>query len=143
MKSFALITAALLVSEFLPASAVGDDALSQLFTTRWLRVATALIGQFPDGGATYKGMAEITYQDDRLQLVKHIENKAITAEGKVERANPGETNVLRFRWPEHEETCLVSIDLDNYSRLSCYWTEQGTDHKQPGLEAYFSTETWP
>jgi hypothetical protein len=142
MKSFALITAALLVSEFLPASAVGDDAEPAVYYTL-APGSYALIGQFPDGGATYKGMAEITYQDDRLQLVKHIENKAITAEGKVERANPGETNVLRFRWPEHEETCLVSIDLDNYSRLSCYWTVQGTDHKQPGLEAYFSTETWP
>jgi hypothetical protein len=102
-----------------------------------------LIGQFPDGGEAYQGTAQITYRDGRLQLVKHIEDKAITAEGKVERADPGEADVLRFRWPDHEETCLVSIDLDNYARLSCYWIVTGTEHKKPGLEAYFSTETWP
>ena len=103
----------------------------------------ALIGQLPDGGSPYKGEAEITYADGRLHLVKRVDGKPITAEGTVERADPGEADVLRFRWPGHEETCLVRLDLDNYSRLSCYWTVNGSKHRKPGLEAYFPTEAWP
>jgi hypothetical protein len=142
MKTITAIATVLMISVIAPASVVGDDeelsVYYDLVPDRY-----ALIGQLPDGGAAYQGTAEITYLDSRLQLVKHIENKAITATGKVERADPGESYVLRFRWPEHEETCLVSVDLDNYGRLSCYWIVKGTDHKKPGLEAYFSTETWP
>jgi hypothetical protein len=132
----------LLVAGLLSASAAGRDEEPSMYYTL-VPGRYALIGQFPDGGTVYQGTAEITYQDGRLELVKHIEDKAITAEGEVESANPGESKVLRFRWPEHKETCLVSVDLDNYGRLSCYWIVTGTDHKKPGLEAYFSTETWP
>jgi hypothetical protein len=38
---------------------------------------------------------------------------------------------------------LVNGDLDNYSRLTCYWYANRAAHKRPGLEAYFPTETWP
>lgn len=99
-----------------------------------------LIGQFPDGGATYKGTAEITDRNGRLHLVKHIDGKDVTAEGTVERAAPGEADVLRFKWTGHAATCLVGSDLDNYSRLTCYWTINGAEHKRPGLEAYFPAE---
>ncbi|UUT21874.1 hypothetical protein [Pseudomonas sp. T8] len=103
----------------------------------------ALIGQEPDGGATYSGNAEIRYQDGTLTLVKTINGTTTTATGKVERASIAEADVLRFYWPSHSSTCLLRGDLDNYSRLSCYWIDNGVEHKRPGLEAYFPTETWP
>jgi hypothetical protein len=102
----------------------------------------ALIGQLPDGGPAYKGTAEITDRNGRFHIVKHVDGKDITAEGTVERAKIGERDVVRFRWPGHAETCLVGSDLDNYSRLTCYWTVDGAEHKKPGLEAYFPIETW-
>ena len=40
-------------------------------------------------------------------------------------------------------TCLVSGDLDNYARLTCYWWHEGSDMKRPGLEAMFPTANWP
>jgi hypothetical protein len=39
-------------------------------------------------------------------------------------------------------TCPVSSDLDNFGRLSCLWVVEGQQHRAPGLEVYFSTETW-
>jgi hypothetical protein len=102
-----------------------------------------LIGKEPDGGPTYSGTAVIRYENQALTLVKTIDGKTTTATGKVERATMAEADVLRFSWPVHNATCLVRGDLDNYSRLSCYWTRDGVDHKEPGLEAYFPTETWP
>ncbi|NBF06846.1 hypothetical protein GV819_31725 [Pseudomonas sp. Fl5BN2] len=101
------------------------------------------IGKDPDGGATYSGTAVIRFENQALTLVKTQDGKTSTAIGKVERAAMAEADVLRFTWPGHSSTCLVRSDLDNYSRLSCYWIENGVEHKEPGLEAYFPTETWP
>lgn len=101
----------------------------------------ALIGQFPDAGSVYNGTAQISARDGRFHLTKHVDGKDVTAEGQVERANPGETDVVRFRWSGHTETCLVSADLDNYSRLTCYWEISGAGHRKPGLEAYFPIDT--
>jgi hypothetical protein len=103
----------------------------------------AVIGQLPDDGAPYKGRAKIAYSEGRFQLLKEIGETSVTAQGTVERADPGEGDVIRFRWPDHEETCLVRLDLDNYARLSCYWSVSGTAHRQPGLESYFPTDAWP
>ena len=40
-------------------------------------------------------------------------------------------------------SCLVAGDLDNYTRLTCYRLRQGSEPKQPGLEAMFPTAAWP
>jgi hypothetical protein len=97
----------------------------------------------PDGGAAYKGEAKIALADGRLQLLKEVGENTVTAQGTVQRADPGEADVIRFSWPGHEETCLVRLDLDNYARLSCVWTVNGAVHRQPGLEAFFATDAWP
>lgn len=102
-----------------------------------------VIGQAPDDGAPYKGRATIASSEGRLHLQKEVGDTSVTAEGTVERADPGEGDVIRFRWPGHEETCLVRLDLDNYARLSCVWTIDGKRHRQPGMEAYFPTDAWP
>lgn len=123
-------------------SAPADEQVRHLYFTV-VPGRFALIGQHPDGGATYEGTAEITVENGRLRLVKRVGSKDVTAEGTVERADPGEADVLRFRWPGHTATCLVASDLDNYSRLTCYWARNGAVHERPGLEAYFPTERWP
>ncbi|HKY92955.1 MAG TPA: hypothetical protein VJM11_18025, partial [Nevskiaceae bacterium] len=81
----------------------------------------AVIGQLPDGGAAYQGQARIAHVEGRLQLLKEIGGESVTAEGTVERADPGEADVIRFRGKDFEQTCLVRLDLDNYARLSCLW----------------------
>ncbi len=103
----------------------------------------AFIGKNPDGGATYSGTAEIREAGEGLVLMKHMGATTIVAKGRIEHASPGEGKVVRFLWPGHGATCLALSDLDNYGRLSCYWWENGKAHKEPGLEAYFPTATWP
>lgn len=125
------------------ASAVADNAAEEHLYYSMVPGHYALIGQAPDGGAAYSGSAEITFSNGALTLVKTINGQTTTAIGKVARATMAEADVLAFSWPGHGATCLVRGDLDNYSRLSCYWTRNGVDHQQPGLEAYFPTATWP
>jgi hypothetical protein len=36
-----------------------------------------------------------------------------------------------------------SGDPDNHARLTCYWLGEGSDTKQPGLEAMFPTGASP
>lgn len=103
----------------------------------------AVVGKNPDGGIAYSGTADITFDGKKLILVKHMASRTVKAEGHVERASADQVKVVRFTWPGHEATCLPSSDLDNYGRLTCYWTVNGQTHKEPGLESYFSTAAWP
>ena len=100
----------------------GDD-----FLYSFLPGSYAVIGQMPDGGAAYAGTAEIIQSGP---------------EGHIERASPGEAKVLRVIWDGRRETCLIHTDLDNYGRLTCYWTVNGVRYRSPGLEAFFSTGQW-
>ncbi|HZP08330.1 hypothetical protein [Methyloceanibacter sp.] len=107
----------------------------------------AVIGQEPDGGPVYSGSARIEVADGGVTLTERRGTHEFTAEGKVEVPDPpGEAEVLRFRWQDGGPmamTCLVSGDLDNYARLTCFWLREGSDLKRPGLEAMFPTATWP
>ncbi|WP_233281644.1 hypothetical protein [Pseudomonas tructae] len=103
----------------------------------------ALIGKEPDNGATYSGRATLRYLDGQLVLAKTIDGKTHTAIGKVEVAAIAKAKVLRFTWPGHHSTCLIHGDLDNYARLTCYWQRDGIEHKEPGMETYFPTASWP
>ena len=138
MRAFITV---LLAAYATPGMSDPDEDSHYFYTT--LPGRYALIGQYPDRGAVYRGTAEIQLKDGRLYLEKKIEETVTLAKGAIERADPGEAEVLRFRWPDHIETCLVRLDLDNYGRLTCNWVKAGTNARQPGLEAYFSTETWP
>lgn len=103
----------------------------------------AIVGQMPDGGEAYAGSAQITLNEGVLELTRTIGTQTVSGTGTVEHAKIGEAEVVRLRWPGHNATCLHRLDLDNYSRLSCYWTPDGQPPKQPGLEAYFPTANWP
>ncbi|WP_327438071.1 hypothetical protein [Pseudomonas donghuensis] len=103
----------------------------------------ALVGKQPDNGATYSGRATLRYLDGQLVLAMTIDGKTRTAIGKVEVAAIARAKVLRFTWPGHYSTCLAHSDLDNNARLTCYWQRDGVEHKEPGMESYFPTATWP
>jgi hypothetical protein len=81
-----------------------------------------VIGQEPDGGATYSASAKVEVRDGGLVLKERRGDREFTAAGKVEVPNPpGESKVLRFRWQDGGPmlmTCLVAGDLDNYARLT-------------------------
>ena len=109
------------------------------FLYSFLSGSYAVIGQQPDGGAAYAGTAEISQSGAKLRVVKRIGAAVTEAEARIETATPGESKVLRVVWDGHHETCLIHSDLDNYGRLTCYWTVNGVRHRSPGLEAYFST----
>lgn len=103
----------------------------------------AIIGQLPDGGGIYAGSARITLNEGMLDVTRTIGTQSISASGTVEQTQIGETEVVRLRWPGHNATCLHQLDLDNYSRLSCYWAADGQAPQKPGLEVYFPTASWP
>ncbi len=107
----------------------------------------AVIRQEPDEGSAYSGSARIEANGGGLVLKERRGTQELTAVGKVEVPSPpGEGKVLRFRWQDGAPmlmTCLVSGDLDNYARLTCYWWREGAEPGRPGLEAMFPTATWP
>ncbi|MCP5419982.1 MAG: hypothetical protein H6970_03395 [Gammaproteobacteria bacterium] len=101
-----------------------------------------LLGKFPENGDVYAGTAEISSETGHFNLVKTIAGKSITAVGTVQQNDDGNVDLIRFSGSGREETCLVQIDLDNFCRLTCYWTVNGTAPNVPGLEAYFPTAPW-
>jgi hypothetical protein len=100
-----------------------------------------IVGREPDGGAPYAGTARIEPRTGGLFLNRRRGQHEVTAIGRLEVPSPpNEGRVLRFRWYDPEPvlmTCLVSADLDNYPRLTCYWLHEGTQPAEPGLEAMF------
>lgn len=125
-----------------------EPAEEQDFWLSFVPGKYTFVGREPDRGASYAGEATIDNDGKgALVLRRSVAGKAVEARGAVEVPHPpGEGKVLRFRWQEGGKgktmTCLVSGDLDNYARLSCVWTVDGSSPKAPGLEAYFSTEMW-
>jgi hypothetical protein len=100
-----------------------------------------IVGREPDGGAAYSGTARVEPRAGGLLLNRRRGTHVVTAIGRVEVPSPpNEGHVLRFRWHDPEPvlmTCLVSGDLDNYPRLTCYWLHEGSPTAEPGLEAMF------
>jgi hypothetical protein len=106
-----------------------------------------IVGREPDAGAAYAGSARISRSADGVALERNQDGHSSTAVGSLEVASPpGDGHVLRFQWQEPAPTtmtCLIASDLDNYARLTCYWLRDGSEPRQPGLEAMFPTAAWP
>jgi hypothetical protein len=105
-----------------------------------------IIGQEPDGGEVYEASAHIELGKGGLMMKRRRGEREIAAAGRIEVPSPpGEGRVLRFRWQEPDPvlmTCLVGSDLDNHARLTCVWFREGSQPKEPGLEAMFPTAAW-
>jgi hypothetical protein len=97
------------------------------------------IGRWPDSKKTYTGRVEISELDDGVKMVRTINGKKVEAVGKYGTATPDEIRVLRVKFiqdgVEYDETCMVSGDLDNYSRITCYVYTGNS--KRVGLETLF------
>lgn len=122
-----------------PITRPADDVLPPLAA---LVGTYAVIGQQPEGGASYAGTATVSLDGSTLRLQKTIADTVTTATACVGDASPGEAEVLRIAGPGFEQTCLVRFDLDNYARLTCQWSLSGAAPGRPGLEAYFATGGW-
>ncbi len=101
-----------------------------------------LVGKGLDTDKTYLGKVEIKSIKDHLVVEREINGKSVEGLATIESAIGGEAKLLRIRFTEngagYEQTCLVSSDLDNYARISCYLYKPNIRTMQPGLEVLFS-----
>jgi hypothetical protein len=105
-----------------------------------------LIGRESNNGSPYNGVARIERTSDGLIIRRRIGDESILGTGTVKASISGESILLQFHdagAEPRQTTCLIQSDLDNYARLTCLWTGEGAPVVEPGLEAYFPTETWP
>jgi len=97
------------------------------------------IGRWPDSNKTFSGRVEISKTSEGVKLIRMIDGEKIEAVGKYGTATPDGIRTLRVKFNQkgkaYEETCLVSSDLDNYPRITCYLYTEKT--KKVGLETLF------
>ena len=117
-----------------------DDWMHMLVPGNYL-----LVGKAPDSEFTYHGKVEIKEVNDALLVLRDIDGEVCNGSAAIEPALDGDANVLRIRYSEggvdYEQTCLVSTDLDNYARISCYVYHPDVHTSQPGLEVLFHDHT--
>ncbi len=98
------------------------------------------IGRWPDSDQTYSGRVEISKTPQGIAISRTISGRRVEAVGKFGTATPDKAQILRVTFVQdgesYEQTCLVSGDLDNYPRVSCYSYSNKT--KKVGLESWFS-----
>lgn len=101
----------------------------------------SLFGQLPGGGETYSGSVRIEAADDgTLRIERTIDGRAAHETGRFASLEPMfDAEVLNI----HDGTgmivgsCLWSVDLDNYARLTCLRLAPGIRADRPGQEAMF------
>jgi hypothetical protein len=112
------------------------DAMSAFVQGRY-----HLIGKAMDSDRTYHGTVVLAYDGDGLTVRRDIGGKTVLGVAAVEVSGEDATPVLRIRFTDsdepYEETCMVSGDLDNYARITCYLYRPGLSTDAPGLEAMF------
>ena len=55
----------------------------------------AVIGKRPDSSETYSGQINLQEADGQLQVVRVVNSQKTRGTGKIERADPGDADVLR------------------------------------------------
>jgi hypothetical protein len=129
-----------LILAVIPVLSQADDAMNE-FLKMIVPGEYTVIGKNINSDKTYQGEVSITRQDDTFAVMRSINGTKIVGQAAIESAAGGDAKVLRIRFEEnnvnYEETCLVSSDLDNYARISCYLYMQDGKTRQPGLEALF------
>jgi hypothetical protein len=97
------------------------------------------VGRWPDSKKTYSGRVRISEAGQGVKIVRLIDGKKTEAAGKFNTATADKIQVLTMKFrqdqADYEETCLVSGDLDNYPRMTCYLYTQTS--KKVGLETLF------
>jgi len=104
-----------------------------------------LVGKGLDSTDTYHGTVVISVSGEKLMVMRTINGITVSGVAAIESALSGETKVLRIRFTEddvdYEETCMISNDLDNHARISCYLYRPDQATTQPGIEALFHDHT--
>jgi hypothetical protein len=125
----------LLFSSWVGAAELGDDFLPQFLVGEY-----HIVGKYLDAQTTYLGHATIQVSGAQLVIERTIDGKTVVAHGRIEKTHE-DVQVLRTRFLQDqtpiEQTCLISSDLDNYARITCYSYSPHTKTTDPGLEAYF------
>lgn len=126
-----------LLSAGMPVFAAGQAADRGL---NYLAGSYVVIGKHADSEKTYTGRMTVSLTEQALKIVRVIGGRSTPGTGTMDVATPDQIPVLRVSFKEHgklhEQTCMVSSDLDNYPRVSCYVQHNFT--KKVGLEAWFS-----
>lgn len=125
----------LLPSAWVWAAEPRDDFLGQFLVGEY-----QIVGKLLDAKTTYLGHATIQVSGSELMIERKIEGKTIVAQGRIEKTHD-QVSVLRTHFLQDqaqiEQTCLISSDLDNYARITCYSYSPNAKTTDPGLEAYF------
>jgi len=106
----------------------------------------ALIGRDPGGKNAFQGQARIQSDGCAVTVYRRIGETGTVIRGGWKRLDlPEGAYALEFRSEDGASvwSCQVSIDLDNYARLTCFHILVAAPKDAPGLEAYFPTATWP
>lgn len=121
----------------MPVFAAGQPTDSGL---DYLAGSYVVIGKHADSEKTYTGRMTVSLTEQALTIVRVIGGRSTEAKGTMDAATPDQIPVLRVSFKahgkRHKQTCMVSSDLDNYPRVSCYVQREFT--KKVGLEAWFS-----
>lgn len=100
-----------------------------------------LIGKALDSKETYSGEVSIQEDDSGLIVTRIIAGRITRGKAAIEYATPDKIPVLRMRFSdagvEHEETCMVGSDLDNFARITCHLYTPNKKTMEPGMEALF------
>lgn len=122
----------------LPAFLFAEEAIVAQY--RYLMGSYVCVGRWPDSNKTFSGRVEIGEANEGVKIIRMIDGQRIEGVGKYGSITPDEIRVLKIIFTQegkaYEETCLVSGDLDNYARITCYLYAEKT--KKVGLEALFS-----
>lgn len=135
MKPCLLVVSLLLAG--IPVFAAGQAADSDL---NYLAGSYVVVGKHADSEKTYTGRMTVSLTEQVLKIVRVVNGRSTEATGTMDVATPDRIPVLRISFQQHgklhQQTCMVSNDLDNYPRVSCYVHRKFT--KKVGLEAWFS-----
>jgi hypothetical protein len=122
----------------LPAAATEAEGELQ-FLRQFISGHYRIVGQEPEGGASYRGTLRIP--PGGAELRRTIEGKGATASIRLERSSTEGVALLRLHYREGESgmegSCLIGSDLDNYARITCLTYKGDGTTTSPGLEAWF------
>lgn len=111
------------------------------YSPEFIAGAYDMVARYPDSNTTFTAKISIEdFEKNGILMVERL-NKNIkrTWKGHFRPASPGEECILEFQRGPYSMSCLVSIDLDNFARLTCSWGWINKMNNVPGIAALFHT----
>lgn len=124
-----------LLSPFAHAIETADEALGGFIIGTY-----RVVGVHPDTDYAYQGKAVITEKNNEIHISVSFGKLLLVKKGKIIKSRVEGNRILSLEFEydktrQYKQSCLISSDLDNYARLTCYIFNSET--KKPGLEAFF------